>query len=53
VLKNRRLVATGGNISKIAKQLKINLDEEYTTEDITAKTLLYKYQNGQYNKINL
>lgn len=53
VLKNRRLVATGGNISKIAKQLRINLDEDYTEEEITSKTLLYKYQNGQYNKINL
>lgn len=53
VLKNRRLIATGGNISKIAKQLKINLDEEYDHESITEKTLLYKYENGTYKKINL
>lgn len=48
VLKNRRLVASGGNISKIAKALKINLDEEEATEEITADTTLYKYQNGIY-----
>lgn len=53
VLKNRRLIATGGNISKIAKQLKINLDEDYTAQDITEKTLLYKYENGTYKNINL
>lgn len=53
VLHNRRLVATGGNISKIAKQLKINLDEDYEAETITEKTQLYKYENGKYIKTNL
>jgi len=52
-LKNRRLIATGGIISKTAKQLKIDFEDQESTAEITAKTVLYTYQNGKYIKSNL
>lgn len=51
-LKNRRLVAMGGNISKKAKELKIDLETDITG-NIDADTILYTYKNGIYAKTNL
>lgn len=46
-LKNRRLIATGGIITKTANQLKIDIEAD-EAEAITADTILYTYSNGRY-----
>lgn len=50
----RRLMSTGGNIKKMAKTMKINLDDD-ELETLTEKrnnSVLYIYKNGKYNLTN-
>lgn len=53
-ISNRRLMSTGGNIKKMARIKKINLDDD-ALEDVHQKrnnSRWYKYQNGKYTVNN-
>jgi plasmid rolling circle replication initiator protein Rep len=47
-LSGRRLISTGGEITKKARQLKINLDDDYDGFSARETSTFYQWQNGKY-----
>ena len=52
-LNGRRLVSTGGVITKKARELKIDLDEDYDTFSARKSSKFYAWENGGYIAKNI
>lgn len=49
-INGRRLIATGGEITKKARELKINLDDDYDSFSARETSEFYEWRNGAYYK---
>ena len=49
-INGRRLISTGGEISKAARKLKISLDDDFDTFEARRNSKYYHWENGAYYK---